>query len=266
MSVKQIRMRMWEILDVAKNGDRASRVFDVFILTLIFLNVLAVIMGSVESIYVKHKELLYRFEVISVVIFTIEYLFRLWSCISDKKYSSPIKGRLRYIKTPLAIVDLLAILPFYLPFIGLDLRFLRVVRLLRILRITKIGRYYSSLTLIKTVFVKKKEELILSVTIMLFLLIIASCLMYEVEHNAQPGVFSSIPAAMWWAVATLTTVGYGDIYPLTTAGKILGSIISVLGIGMFALPTGILGAGFVEEIQKMKAKGKACPSCGKAIE
>jgi voltage-gated potassium channel len=209
----------------------------------------------------------YGFEVFSVFIFTIEYLLRLWSCVTDKKYSKPILGRFRYSLTPMAVVDLFAILPFYLPFTGLDLRIIRVFRLLRIFRIAKAARYISSLKLLGRVFKSKKEELVITSIVMIILLIIASSLMYYFEYEVQPEKFADIPTTMWWAIATLTTVGYGDVYPITSEGKIIASIVAILGIGLFALPTGILGAGFVQEFQKSKAHSEklTCPHCGKEI-
>ncbi len=260
----EIRKRTWEIVEVARPGDTPSRVFDIAILTVIFLNVIAVVIGSVQSVQNRWGTLLKGFETVSVLVFTVEYVARLWSCTVDPRFAGRIRGRLRLAARAMAVVDLLAILPFYLPFLGIDLRALRILRLLRIVRIAKIGRYYSSLVLIKNVFRSKKEELVLSLAMMGFLLVISSSLLYYCENGAQPDAFSSIPATMWWAVTTLSTVGYGDMYPVTPAGKLCASIISILGIGMFALPTGILGAGFVEEIQKKKGK-IVCPHCGKAF-
>jgi len=260
-----LRRRTWEIVEAAKPGDTASRVFDVLILTLIFLNVIAVILGSIQSIQERWSAFLDAFETVSVLVFTIEYLSRLWSCTADPRFIGSIRGRLRFAVKAMAIIDLLAILPFYLPFLGIDLRSLRVLRLLRILRVAKVGRYYSSLNLIKHVFHAKKEELVLASAMMGLLLVVSSSLLYYCENAVQPNAFSSIPATMWWAVATLTTVGYGDMYPITLLGRFLASIIAILGIGMFALPTGILGAGFVEAIQKQKGQTQKCPHCGKEI-
>lgn len=263
-SKTRIRVRTWEIVEVAKAGDMASRIFDIAILALIFFNVIAVIIGSVQSIQKRWGLYLNVFEVVSVVVFTVEYLARLWSCTTDPQFSGQVRGRARLVLRTMSIIDLLAILPFYLPFLGIDLRSLRVLRLLRILRVGKVGRYYSSLTLIKHVFQSKKEELVLTSVLMGLLLVVASSVLYYCENTVQPDAFSSIPATMWWAVATLTTVGYGDLYPITFLGKFFASIIAVLGIGMFALPTGIIGAGFVEAIQKKKGK-EVCPHCGKEI-
>ncbi|MBL1216318.1 MAG: ion transporter [Planctomycetes bacterium] len=261
-----MKRRVWDIVEVAKPGDVASRTFDIAILALIFLNVIAVIIGSIHEVEQRLGGFLSVFETVSVFVFTLEYLARMWACTMDDKYSNPFSGRLRLALSPMAIVDLLAILPFYLPFIGVDLRSLRVLRLLRIVRVAKVGRYYSSLTLIRKVFRARKEELILTSAMMGLLLVVSSSLLYYCENGAQPDTFSSIPATMWWAVATLTTVGYGDIYPVTLLGKLCASVIAILGIGMFALPTGIIGAGFVEAVQKTKSEPARCPHCGKLIE
>ena len=264
-SVVKIRRRVWEIVEAAKVGDKASRVFDIAILILIFTNVLAVVFGTVESVQQKYGTQLAVFETFSVIVFTVEYILRLWSCVTDDRFSNNYKGRLKFSVQIMSVIDLLAILPFYLPFVGLDLRFVRVFRLLRIFRIAKAARYYSSLHLIQRVIVSKKEELVLTTAVMFFLLVISASLMYYCENAVQPKAFPNIPATMWWAVATLTTVGYGDVYPVTVLGKIFASVIAILGIGMFALPTGILGSGFVEEIQKKKKVKRVCPHCGKEV-
>ena len=260
----RLRRRVYEILDVAKQGDTASWVFDVSILTLIGLNVIVLILGTVENIREMSPRFFSGFETFSVGIFTIEYSLRLWSCVESKRYSKPLAGRLRFSATPLALIDLMAILPFYLPFTGLDLRFLRIVRMMRVFRVAKIGRYSQSLRLLKRVAAARKEQLACTVILLLLLLVMAASMMYFADNAAQPEVFSSIPAAMWWAVATLTTVGYGDVYPVTALGKLMASVIAILGIGMFALPTGILGAGFVEELERQRQPRK-CPHCGEKI-
>jgi len=260
-----IRRRVWEIVEAAKPGDIASRVFDACILSLIFLNVVALIVATVGHVQREYGGFLYTFEAISVAVFTVEYLARLWACTVTPAYRRPILGRIRFALRPMPLVDLIAILPFFLPFLGFDLRFVRMFRLFRLVRIAKIGRYYSSLRLMGSVIASKKEELILTTAMLMLLLVVSSCLMYECEHYAQPEAFPDIPSTMWWSVVTLTTVGYGDVYPETAAGKFFAAIIAILGIGMFALPTGIVGAGFVEEISQRKEAeqedGK-CPHCG----
>jgi voltage-gated potassium channel len=255
----KIKRRFYEILEVASPGDKPSRIFDIFIISLIFLNVVAIILETIEKLSLQFSAFFRIFEIFSVIIFTIEYVSRVWSSTENPKHKKPIAGRVRFILTPLALVDLFAILPFYLPmFIPFDLRFLRAIRLIRIFRLFKMGRYSESMKLFGKVFKAKKEELFIAVFAVFILLTISSSLLYYVEHDAQPQAFSSIPSAMWWGVATLATVGYGDVYPITPLGKFFGAIISLLGIGMFALPAGILSAGFVEEIRKRRESVKTC--------
>lgn len=261
-----VRKRTWEIVEAATPDDAASRLFDISILLLIFLNVLAVIVGSVQSVEERWGVYFGYFEYISIVVFSLEYAARLWSCTVDERYQGCLRGRLRLALRPMSIIDMLAILPFFLPFCGADFRALRVLRLMRILRVAKVARYYASLDLIKHVFHSKKEELALTTFLMGLLLVVSSTLLYFCENAVQPEAFSSIPATMWWSVATLTTVGYGDMYPVTLMGKFCASVVAILGIGMFALPTGILGAGFVEAIDMKKAPRSCCPHCGKGLE
>ena len=258
---KKTKRRIFEILDMATKGDTISRVWDIFIVTLIILNVAAVIFETVPSIKSKSGGFFDVFEFVSVMIFTIEYILRLWSANTVDKYKGRIWGRLKYATSFLAIIDLVAILPFYLPMLlPFDLRIIRILRLVRIFRVFKIGRYSKSVATIGRVFYERKEQLVIAAGAVLFLLIIASSLMYYIENPAQPESFTSIPAAMWWGVATLTTVGYGDVYPVTPLGKCLGAIIAILGVGLFALPAGILAGGFAEQIEKKNEV--VCPKCG----
>ncbi|MFA5033722.1 MAG: ion transporter [bacterium] len=263
--VQKVKNRIFRILEKATPGDSPAKIFNVFIITLIILNVLAVILGTVKS-FSQYAVVFRVFEIFSVIVFTVEYILRLWSCTTDDRFKGLVTGRIKFALTPLSLIDLIAILPFYLPMIiPIDLRFIRIVRLLRLFRIFKLGRYSDSLKTFSNVLRRKKEELLISVFVILILLIVASSLMYFVECDAQPKVFSSILASMWWGVTTLTTVGYGDICPITHIGKFIGALISLLGIGVFALPTGILVSGFIEEIQKKREGAKKCPHCGKDI-
>lgn len=261
--------RTWELLAPAAASDHASGVFDVILVTLIVLNVIAVLVGSVAEVRDAFGPLLSGFEVFSVMVFTLEYLARAWSCTVLPEYAGPIRGRLRFLMRPLQIIDLLAILPFYVA-TGLDLRVMRVFRLLRLLRILKLARYTRAFGIIWQVIVGKREELVLAFVMLMLLLVVSASLMYYVEGEAQPEEFSSIPATIWWSVVTLTTVGYGDVYPVTVAGKLVAGVISILGIGMVALPAGIISAGFVEEItsrpSELHCDDKFCPTCGRALE
>ena len=166
------------------------------------------------------------FEWFSMAVFSIEYGLRVWTCTVKPEFSSPIRGRIRYMLTPSAIIDLVVVIPFYLPFFfDMDLRFLRVLRLLRLFALFKMARYSQSLHLFKTVLRDTKEELLIVVAATMGLLIFASGVIYFIENKAQPEAFSSIPAAMWWAVSTMTTVGYGDVYPITNLGKIFLGVL-----------------------------------------
>lgn len=263
------KQKIWEMVEAVEHTDRPGKIydaFDYFILTLISLNVIAVIIETVDWMYFQHGVYFFWFEVFSVAVFSVEYILRVWSSQSQPKYETPFWGRIKFMLTPMAIVDLLAILPFFLTFIAFDLRFIRTIRLFRLFRVFKFARYSDTLKLFGNVIRGKKEELVVTATIMFVLVILTSSFIYLAENEAQPDKFSDIPSSMWWAIVTLTTVGYGDVFPITPLGKVFAAVIAILGVGMVALPTGILGASFVEEIDKMKAKEKSCcPHCGKDI-
>jgi voltage-gated potassium channel len=243
-----IRRRSFELLEAAQPEDSASRAVDLAIMSLIALSILALILESMAPLQAGFGGWFWGFEVLAVAVFTMEYLLRLWSAPEDPEY----RGRLRFALRPIVLIDLLAILPFYLIFFPADLRFLRALRLFRIFRLGKLGRYSRAMQSLRVGFDSRKEELVLSGFAMLMLIVMASSALYYVEHPHQPEDFSSIPATMWWGVATLTTVGYGDVTPITGLGKALGSVVAILGIGMFAVPTGILGAAFSEAMQAKK--------------
>lgn len=263
---RSLKKKVHLLLDPADGGTFWDRVVNGIIVSLILLNLLAVCLETVEGLYHSYRSWFNNFELLSVAIFTIEYLLRVWSCTSVQKYGHPVKGRLRYIASPGALVDLAAILPFYLPLSGLDLRSLRSLRMIRFTRFFKLGRFLNASRVIRRVFASKKEELMISMLLVFTLILVAASVMYFVEHDAQPDKFSSIPETMWWSVATLTTVGYGDVYPITGIGKTLTACISILGIGMFALPAGILASGFSEEFKRKEGHAaKCCPHCGKHL-
>ena len=257
------------ISGILEPGDEDSKYFDPFIIGLIFLNVAAVVLETVDWIYLRYASLFDAFNIFSVAVFTVEYALRVWSCTVNPEFGDPVRGRLRFMVTPLALIDLTAVLPFYLPFVFVDLRFMRALRLFRLFRVLKLARYSDSLQTFVDVLKLKKEELLLMLFAIMILLVVSSSLMYDAEHEAQPDAFSSIPAAMWWGIVTLATVGYGDIYPVTPWGKFIGSIVVILGIGLFALPTGVLASGFAEVLARRKDEqekaGMICPHCGRLI-
>ena len=250
-------------------GDKKPvKILNGFIIVLIILNVAAVMLETVDSIYREYETFFRIFDLVSVIIFTVEYVLRVWSSNHDPRYAHFLHGRLRYMLSAGALIDLLAFLPFYIHvFAGLDLRVLRILRLLRFLRLFRLTAFMKSTQLVKNVFKTRANDLKLSLVLILFLIIIAACLVFFSEHRVQPELFSSIPATLWWSVMTVTTVGYGDMIPITVPGKIFTSLISVMGLAIFALPAGIITAGFLEETRKLK-KGKAavCPHCGKPME
>jgi voltage-gated potassium channel len=264
--LQNFKKKIFSILTVSNEKFTLSWFFDLFIITLIILNVIAIILESVDSIQNEFHSVFNFFEVFTIIVFTIEYILRVWTANLIPEYSKSFVGNIRYALTPLALIDLLAFLPFYLPFIGIDLRMIRVLRLFRLFRLLKITRYINAISLINSVFRKKKEELIISILLTLFLMLLSSSLMYYIENEAQPQNFSSIPKTMWWGISTLTTVGYGDIYPITPLGQFLGGVIAIIGVALFALPTGILAAGFSEEISVRNKNSKICPTCGKHNE
>lgn len=258
-------LRRWAYGLLHDNGSAspAARSIELLLIVLIFLNIVAIILESVPDINREYSELFVSLEFFSVIVFTIEYFVRVWTCVEDPKYNKPLVGRLRYMTSGMAIIDLLSILPFYLSFIPFDLRFIRIIRLFRLFRLLKIARYLKALNIISTVVRERKEQIYLSVMFILFLLVIVSTVMFYVEHEYQPEKFSSIPATMWWGIETLTTVGYGDMVPTSTLGRILGGMIAILGIGLFALPAGILSSGLTEHMHSgLKSKPKRCPHCG----
>ena len=238
---------------------RTSRGLQGSIQLLIFLNVCAAIAETVEPIARELAGAFATFEQFSIAVFTLEYVLRVASCTHDARFSKPILGRLRYALTPMALVDLLAILPAYLPLLfGIDLRGLRILRLMRIFRVLKLTRYSHAMRSLGRALASRREELIVTAVALAFLLVVVSSVLYVAERDAQPEAFGSIPAAMWWGVTTLTTVGYGDVAPVTPLGKVAAAISAVLGIGFFAVPAGILGSAFVEHVRRERK----CPHCG----
>lgn len=261
-----IKKQVFILLDPSESNSFGDKFVDTFLISLILLNILAVILETVDSLFIVYGPVFGAFEFFSVLVFSLEYLLRVWTCTCLEKYKHPIIGRIKYIFSVGSFIDLLAIIPFYLPLSRLyDFRFVRIVRLVRFLRVFKLGRYLNASRIISNVFKSKKEELILCLLITLALIVVASSFMYFIEHDIQPDKFSSIPETMWWSVTTLTTVGYGDVVPITYTGKVVTAIISILGVGLFALPAGILASGFSAEFQRLKKSKNICPYCGEEL-
>jgi voltage-gated potassium channel len=262
------RRRVYLTLDPTEKGGIAERIFEILLILIILLNIFAIVLSTVKDIDRQYDAYFKDFEIFSLIFFTVEYIGRIYSIVEKPGFRDPIKGRLRFAATPLALVDLFSFLPFYIAFLPLDFRFLRIFRLMALFRVFKIARYLHALNIFKRVLVERKEQLVLSFLFILFVLVIISFVMFYVENAAQPDKFSSIPATMWWGIATLTTVGYGDMVPVTDLGKFLGGMFAIAGVGLLALPAGILSSGFFEllHVDRDKiGKGKKCPHCGKEI-
>ena len=247
--MKKFKYRVFMIFKPYSNKDIISMMFDWFIILLIILNIAFIILDTFSGLPDWYAPVSHNIEIITVIIFTIEYILRLWTSNYIFENTAPIKARIKYVFSFMALADLFAILPFYLPFlIPIDLRVLRMIRLFRLLRLFKVNRYTKALSTVGNVLKRKSNQLLSSMFVVLILMVMSSILMYAIENVAQPEVFENAFSGLWWAFATLTTVGYGDIYPITVAGKVLGTIIALLGIGLVAVPTGIISAGFIENI------------------
>lgn len=247
-----LRNSVFHSLEIAEDDNRLSKAIDIFLIALISASVIAVILESIPSVEARYGASLSLFEAITVAIFTVEYLLRLWSTVERESAAnkSALAARVHYMLSFHAIIDVLAILPFYLLYFGafgsLDMRFLRAVRLLRVLKLT---RYSAAMNMVFIVFRENGRALAAAFLILVTVMLLAASGMYYFERQSQPEDFGSIPAAMWWAFATLTTVGYGDVTPITVGGKIFGAMITVVGIGMVALPTSILATGYSQQLK-----------------
>lgn len=248
--MSRLRRQLYLALEVPQSGTLGT-VANVFLMSLITVNVVAVIFESVQPIYTRYAAWFDALEILSVAIFTAEYAARLWACVEARSGAAHWRQRLRYVVTPMALIDLLAVLPFYLSaFVNLDMRFLRALRLLRVF---KLSRHSTAMDLLITVVRNELAIVASAMFVMLIIVVVAASGIYLIEREAQPDAFQSIPQAMWWAAVTLTTVGYGDMVPITVGGKVFGLFITLAGVGMVALPAGILASGFSQELQKRRA-------------
>ena len=247
MRYEKIKKRTFEIIEKAEKGDIASIIFDAFIMLLICVNSLSVFIETFQ-ISAKFQRVLYKIEFFSIIIFSIEYILRVWTAEFLYENISHFKARIKYISSFMALIDLFAILPFYIPFlIKVDLRVLRMLRLIRLSRIIKVNRYTKALYKVLDVVRKKSSELISAIFMLSLLMLISSILIYYIESPAQPEVYTNALSGLWWSIAIFTSVWLGDIYPITTAGKILCGLMAIFGVAIIAVPTGIISSGFVED-------------------
>lgn len=243
------RKAVWKIL-AADQGGRLGKLFSISLMALIIINVLSVMLETVDSLYASYSEIFFAIEIISVSIFILEYLGRVWTATEFEGYESAIYGRLKFVTRPIMIIDLLAIIPiFFTAGVFPDLRSLRVLRVIRILRLLKFERYSESANIFERVLVKRKNELFVAIMAHLVLISLAATLMYEIEHELQPELFSSIPATIWWGLTVVTrAAATGE--PVTILGKFLGGILAVLGVGILGIPSAIIAAGLMHEYHK----------------
>ena len=249
--MRKYKEKIFNIIQIGTKDDILSRGFDIFIVVVIILNLFATLYSTYDS-SVKYAAAIDAIELVTVIVFTIEYALRIWTADYLYPGESEGKSRVKFIFSFYGLIDLLTFLPFYLPFVfpagAVAFRMLRVIR---IFRLFKINSQYDAFNVITSVLKEKRNQLISSCVMISIMMVASSLCMYSVEHDVQPEAFSNAFSGIWWSASTLLTVGYGDIYPITTLGKALAIVISFLGVGMVAIPTGIISAGFVEQYSIM---------------
>ena len=245
----RVRRLVYHMLGGEGHNDPLVKVVDYALVMLITINCVFSVLETVERLSIMHGEIFHIFDVCSVIVFSLEYVLRIWTAVEmeDPRFHDPVLGRLRFLVTPLALVDLLAIGPFYL---GIFFEFdFRAVRVLRLLRVFKLTRYSQAMNIMASVLRQETRAIGAVLFVFIVILVFVSSLMYMLEHPAQPHVFSDVPSAMWWAVVTMTTLGYGDMVPVTNLGRFLGGCTALVGVGMIALPAGVLASGFSEQLR-----------------
>lgn len=266
-----MKHRVFEIIEPGRDNSLSSLFFDRAIATLIILSV-SVVFATTFQLPRTVMAVFMWIERFASIVFTVEYALRIWT--ADLKYpgASPIGARLRYIASGMALIDLVAILPFWLPmFLPSSLLGVRAIRLVRLLRILKLNRYSEAMSGIGEVICAKRREIASSFFFAGLLMLVSSLIIYAAEHDVQPEAFKNAFSGLWWAVATLTTVGYGDIYPVTVVGRIFGALLALLGVAAVAVPTSIISSGLIERVTDKSGsgtKGKEftyCPHCGKKL-
>ena len=246
------KKRVFDIIQIGNRTDVPSTLFDIFIVVVILVNLFVTFFDTFEE-SVPYKEILDRVELVTIVIFTVEYVLRIWTASYLYPKKDKWQAKVKFIFSFNGVVDLLSFFPYYLPFFipagAVAFRMLRVVRIFRLFRINS---QYDAFNVILNVLNEKKNQLVSSVFLIVILMIASSLCMYSIEHSVQPEAFQNAFSGIWWSMSTLLTVGYGDIYPITFLGKFMAIVIAFLGVGMVAVPTGIISAGFVEHYSKIK--------------
>lgn len=250
--MEQIKRRTFEIIQIGKDQDVPSIVFDFFIALVIVINLMVTLMETFDfstPVMVKLKAV----EWTTMLIFAIEYGLRVWTAEYLYPKERVLRAKVKYITSFFGMIDMLTVVPYFLPiFFPAGIAAFRMFRVARIFRLFRINTYYDAFNVITDVLVEKKDQMFSSVCIIMILMTASSLCMYSLEHEVQPDKFQNAFSGIWWAMSTLLTVGYGDIYPITSAGRIVGIFIAFLGVGTVAIPTGIISAGFVEQYTKLK--------------
>ena len=249
-----LKRRMYDILNLVDPDDTATRFLNIFLIILLLVNVAAFMLQTFEEISIRYATAFTYLEEFSVIIFTIEYILRLWVADLNPLYIGRVTGRFRYMFTDiLAITDLIAILPYYLPIVlPFDILVIRVLRLFRLARLAKLARYSDALDLIERVIVKQREFLLITLAIQLVLLLVSAAIMFYIEHEAQPDKFANIFSAFLWGISAMTSTGLAGLYPITPMGKVAGAVLSFFEIIAMALPIGVITAGIEQEMDLVR--------------
>ncbi len=254
---KEKQKRLFEIVEVGAGEDRLSRGYDLLIVLAIVVNLIASVLFTFDTVEARFGGILDLVELVTVLFFAFDYVLRLLTAKYLRPQYPEKEAVLRYAVSFTGIVDLLSFLPYFLPiFFPAGIVAFRMFRIVRIFRLFRLSAYYDSLNVISEVIINKKQQLLSSLFILIVLMLASSLCMYSLEHKAQPDVFRNAFSGIWWAVSTLLTVGYGDIYPITALGRVFGIILTFLGVGMVAIPTGIISAGFVEQYSVLKRRSE----------
>ena len=252
----QLRAKIFNMVSVGVIDEPINKFYDGISIIALLLNLFCAFAVTFEDMMERFGTLLLTIEAVTTFFFAVDYVLRLVSSKELFPHESDGRAAIKYVLSFSGIIDLLSFLPYYLPvFFPAGTAVFKMFRIARILRLFRINSYYDQLNVITEILSRKRQQLMASVFIIVILMMAASLCMYSVEHDAQPKVFQNAFSGIWWSASTLLTVGYGDIYPVTTLGKILGIVIAFLGVGMVAIPTGIISAGFVEQYQRLKSIG-----------
>lgn len=264
-----LKKKIYEIIrDDNDDSHSISNFFNKFIVFLIIINVLFVV-ADTFNLPKSISQKIQACEFIIGIIFSVEYLLRLWTADLKLKRFSPLKARIRHATSFMSLVDLLALLPIYLPLVfPANLMILRTLRIFRLFHLFKVNRYTGAISRLGKVFQNKRVELLSSFFVLCILILISSVAIYNFENPAQPQVFKNALSGLWWAITTVTTVGYGDMVPITLMGRLFAGIMSLLGVALVAVPTGIIASGFMEvDSGEQRSRQKSfCPYCGEKIE